>query len=386
LRAALLAEDPWSLRVVDDWPEPQADSGQVVVAVRGVGVCGSDLALLSGHWRPPYRPWIPGHEAFGEIVAAGRGVGPERIGQRVAIEPNIPCSACPACRSGLTSACPDRRSLGFSAPGTLAEKIAVPAEFAWEVPSDWSDEDAVCTEPLTVALAAIRRSGVSGFADGVRCLVVGAGSQGAMLCAGLVASGLRPRVIEPHAGRRALATSLGAAVAGADDGAFDVVFETSGTSAALADAVERTAAGGTVVLIGLAGESAPLATEVVVRRQLRIQGSLTYDHPGDFATVIKRNLRPGRVLRACYPLAEAERAFRSAQEVPGKTWIRLSERVLVREVGQDGDQAVVVGGHAGFGAAQAVEQDETGAVAELLVAQPGLAHSRQVEAARDGQA
>jgi len=174
-----------------------------------------------------------------------------------------------------------------------------------------------------VALAAIRRSGVSVSGDGVRCLVVGAGSQGAMLCAGLAAHGLAPHVIEPQAGRRGLAADLGAQVAGADDGDFDVVFETSGTSAALADAVKRAAAGGTVVLIGLASESAPLATEVVVRRQLRIQGSLTYDHPRDFAAVLERNLRPGRVLRACYPLAEAERAFRAARAVPGKTWIRV---------------------------------------------------------------
>jgi threonine dehydrogenase-like Zn-dependent dehydrogenase len=350
MRAVVLGEEPWSLRVDDDWPEPRADSGQVIVRVLGVGVCGSDLALLSGQWRPPYTPWVPGHEAFGEIVAVGPGVGAERIGQRVAIEPNIPCLACPACRSGLTSACQDRRSLGFSAPGTLAERIAVPAEFAWEVPPDWSDQDAVCTEPLTVALAAIRRSGVGGVGasgasgafgasgggasgggasgggasgGGARCLVIGAGSQGTMVCVGLLGSGLQPYVIEPHAGRRELAAELGAVPAGEDDGAFDVVFETSGTSAALSGAVERAAAGGTVVLIGLSSEPAPLATEAVVRRQLRIQGSLTYDHPGDFGAVIKRSLRPGRVLRACYPLADAERAFRAAREVPGKTWIRF---------------------------------------------------------------
>jgi threonine dehydrogenase-like Zn-dependent dehydrogenase len=331
MRAVVLGKEPWSLRVDDDWPEPRADSGQVIVRVLGVGVCGSDLALLSGHWRPPYTPWVPGHEAFGEIVAVGPGVGTDRIGQRVAIEPNIPCLVCPACRSGLTSACQDRRSLGFSAPGTLAERIAVPSEFAWEVPADWSDQDAVCTEPLTVALAAIRRSGVgvsgggaSGASGGgARCLVIGAGSQGTMVCVGLLGSGLRPYVIEPHAGRRELAAELGAVPAGEDDGAFDVVFETSGTSAALVSAVQRAAAGGTVVLIGLSSEPAPLATEAVVRRQLRIQGSLTYDHPGDFGAVIKQSLRPGRVLRACYPLAEAERAFRAAREVPGKTWIRF---------------------------------------------------------------
>jgi threonine dehydrogenase-like Zn-dependent dehydrogenase len=334
MRAVVLGKEPWSLRVDDDWPEPRADSGQVIVRVLGVGVCGSDLALLSGQWRPPYTPWVPGHEAFGEIVAVGSGVRAERIGQRVAIEPNIPCLACAACRSGLTSACQDRRSLGFSAPGTLAERIAVPAEFAWEVPAGWSDQDAVCTEPLTVALAAIRRSGIAGVGasgtsgggasgGGARCLVIGAGSQGTMVCAGLLGSGLQPYVIEPHAGRRELAAELGAVPAGEDDGAFDVVFETSGTSAALVSAVQRAAAGGTVVLIGLSSEPAPLATEAVVRRQLRIQGSLTYDHPGDFAAVIRQDLRPGRVLRACYPLAEAERAFRAAREVPGKTWIRF---------------------------------------------------------------
>jgi len=323
VRAVVLGEEPWSLHIADDWPEPRADSGQVIVRVLGVGVCGSDLALLSGRWLPPAGPWVPGHEAFGEIVAVGAGVGTERIGQRVAIEPNIPCLACPVCRSGLTSACPDRRSLGFSVPGTLAERIAIPAEFAWKVPADWSDADAVCTEPLTVALAAIRRSGVEAAGDGVRCLVIGAGSQGTMLCAGLVACGLRPQVIEPNAGRRELAAELGAPPAADGDGSFDVVFETSGTAAALADAVERAAAGGTVVLIGLSSAPAPLATEAVVRRQLRIQGSLTYDHPGDFAAVIKRTLRPGRVLRACYPLGEAERAFRAAREVPGKTWIRM---------------------------------------------------------------
>jgi threonine dehydrogenase-like Zn-dependent dehydrogenase len=111
--------------------------------------------------------------------------------------------------------------------------------------------------------------------------------------------------------------------AGSGETAFDVVFETSGTAAALAEAVERAAVGGTVVLIGLSGELAPLATETVVRRQLHIQGSLTYDHPDDFAAVLKLDLRPGRVLRACYPLDEAEQAFRAAREVAGKTWIRF---------------------------------------------------------------
>ena len=76
MRAVVLGETPWSLRVADGWPEPEPGSGQVVVRVRGVGICGSDLALVSGRRRPPAYPWVPGHEAFGEIVAAGAGVDP----------------------------------------------------------------------------------------------------------------------------------------------------------------------------------------------------------------------------------------------------------------------------------------------------------------------
>jgi threonine dehydrogenase-like Zn-dependent dehydrogenase len=292
------------------------------VRVLGVGICGSDLALLSGKRRAPAYPWVPGHEAFGEVTATGDGVPPARVGQRVVIEPNYPCLRCPACRSGRTSMCPDRVIVGFTAPGTLASLVAVPAPYAWPVPGDWADTDAVCAEPLTVALAAIRRSGA---VSGSRCLVIGAGSQGTLLCVALAACGISPHVLEPHDGRRELAVSLGARVARDGDAGFEVVFETSGAEAALAEAIGRTAPGATVVLIGLGGESTRVNTGLVVRRQLIVQGSLIYDHPNDFAATIGSAIRsPGQVLRASYPLDQVSEAFRAAREVPGKTWIRLT--------------------------------------------------------------
>jgi alcohol dehydrogenase/L-iditol 2-dehydrogenase len=93
--------------------------------------------------------------------------------------------------------------------------------------------------------------------------------------------------------------------------------------------------GGTVVLIGLNSQPAPLVTQTVVQRQLKIIGSLIYDHPEDFADTMKppgpgmrgagsrAGLGAGRVLRACYPMAEAQAAFRAARTVAGKTWIRI---------------------------------------------------------------
>ena len=322
MRAVVLGDTPWSLRVADGWPEPELGSGQVMVRVRGVGICGSDLALISHARRAPAYPWVLGHEAFGEIVAAGPGADASRVGQRVVIEPNYPCLRCPACRSGLTSMCPDRVLVGFTAPGLLAEYAAVPSAYAWPVPGRWSDGDAVCAEPLTVALAAIRRSGMR---PGGNCLVVGAGSQGGLLCLALAAHGVTPHVLEPDDGRLELAVSLGAKAAGPDDAGFDTIFETSGAEAALGEAVSRAAHGATVVLIGLGGQATRVDTRLVVRHQLALRGSLIYDHPGDFAATLGSAIpSPERILRASFPLSEAPEAFRAARDVPGKTWIRVT--------------------------------------------------------------
>ena len=322
MRAVVLGDTPWSLRVADRWPEPVLGSGQVMVRVRGVGICGSDLALISHERRAPTYPWVFGHEAFGEVVAAGAGVDASRVGQRVVIEPNYPCLRCPACRAGLTSMCPDRVLVGFTAPGLLAEYAAVPSAYAWPVPGRWTDGDAVCAEPLTVALAAIRRSGMR---PGGNCLVVGAGSQGGLLCLALAARGVTPHVLEPDDGRLQLAVSLGAKAAGPDDADFDTIFETSGAEAALGQAVSRAAPGATVVLIGLGGQATRVDTELVVRRQLALRGSLIYDHPDDFAATLSSAIpSPERILRASFPLDRAPEAFRAARDVPGKTWIRVT--------------------------------------------------------------
>ena len=324
MRAVVLDRQPRRLRIADGLPEPVPGADEVLVRVHGVGLCGSDLALHAAHRQPPSFPWILGHETFGEVEAAGDGVPRWSGGQRVVIEPNLPCLTCQSCVTGVTSACPRRTILGFTAPGTLAERVTVPARFAWPVPDEWDETDAVCAEPLAVALTAIRRAASVGL-SGQRCLVIGAGSQGLLLCLSLVATGVEPAVLEPHQGRMRLAESLGAYPAADRMTGFGVIFETSGAPAALTEAVHRAAAGAHIMLLGLGGEPAQLVSRTVVRRQLTITGSLIYDHPGDFAAALAGNqIRPGRVLRACYPMTEAEEAFRAARGVPGKTWIRVS--------------------------------------------------------------
>ena len=147
------------------------------------------------------------------------------------------------------------------------------------------------------------------------------------MCLALVRQGITPYVLEPHRGRLELAEELGAKAAADGDRDFDLVFETSGSPAAFAESLRRATSGGTIVLIGMSGEPLPLTRRPSSARQLTVRGSLIYDHPGDFAATMRfpaGALRPGRVLRACYPLAEAAAAFHAAREVPGKTWIRVT--------------------------------------------------------------
>jgi L-gulonate 5-dehydrogenase len=350
--------------VLDDLPEPRCGPDDVLVAVGGVGLCGSDLAVVSGERPVPALPWVLGHEAVGTIVALGAAVTDRRVGQRVVVEPNYPCLHCGPCRSGATASCARRRAAGITEPGLLAERVAVPARFCWPVAADLPDEDAVCVEPFTVALGAAR---LAGARPGQRCLVVGAGSQGLLVCLALSHLGAIPVVTDPQPGRLALAESLGAvplasagptpatgspasggasggdpasggpapvASAGAageagDGERFDVVVETSGVAEAFSGAVERAAAGGTVVVVGQSRRAAAVSTFTLVQRRLTVRGCLIYDHPAGFADSLAAlaggGLRPGRVLRGRFGLAEAPRAFAEAARVPGKSWIRLDE-------------------------------------------------------------
>ena len=148
---------------------------------------------------------------------------------------------------------------------------------------------------------------VAGTATGTEhCLVIGAGSQGTLACIALGACGISPAVLDPHPGRQALATELGARPAGAAESGFGLVFETSGAPEALAEAVGRAARGGLIVLMGLNSQPVPVVTQRIVQRQLTLMGSLIYDHPGDFARVtgergarggLGPGLGAGRVLR-----------------------------------------------------------------------------------------
>lgn len=146
---------PGRVQVVDDWPDPECGPGDVVVRVRAVGLCGTDLAVYGGKRAVPAMPWVMGHEDGGEIVAIGADVRDREVGQRVVIEPNVPDGTCPMCQAGRSSACKNREIVGVNRTGILANRVVVPAAFAWAASATWSDQALACFEPLAVAYTAV---------------------------------------------------------------------------------------------------------------------------------------------------------------------------------------------------------------------------------------
>ena len=320
MKAAVLTR-AGEITMTDDWPEPEPGRGEVVVGLTGVGICGSDLAVWSGE-RPVGFPWIAGHEGIGTIVAVGEGVSRDRVGERVVVEPNYPCGRCEGCLRGRTALCPNRRAVGINVPGLLRERAAVPAEFAWTAPASLADQDLVCVEPMAVALHAAR---LGKAAAGTSCLIVGAGSQGLLLLLVLRATGAQVVVVEPNAGRLAIARSLGARPVASTP--YELVFETSGSVGGTQQALRCLGVGGTLVLIGIPHDDVPLSTASIVRGHATVMGSIIYDHPGDFGDTLdfitEKSLVPSSIIQRTFSFNESQAALSSAVSVSGKSWIKF---------------------------------------------------------------
>ena len=235
-------------------PEPRAADGEILVHVTAVGLCGSDRHWFVGGGIGDAvleRPLVLGHE-FAGVVASGGA----RVGERVALDPAVPCGRCDVCVAGLGHLCRTGRFAGHgSTDGALRTSLAWPEALAHTVPDRIPDVEAALLEPLGVALHALDLGHVRA---GTRTGVFGCGPLGLLLVQVVSASGGKTVVAtDPLAHRRAAAGTAGAdqAIDPADLARggleLDVAFETAGTDEALADAIDCVRPGGRVVLVGI---------------------------------------------------------------------------------------------------------------------------------------
>jgi (R,R)-butanediol dehydrogenase / meso-butanediol dehydrogenase / diacetyl reductase len=263
---------------IEEVPEPQPADDELLVQVAAAGICGTDgheyaygpvqfaVPSRSG-WGPP-DALIPGHEFSGTVISAGRDVAGFRTGDLVASGSGIACGKCSWCHRGRTNLCLSYETVGLQRHGGLAQFCVVPARCCAVVDQDrLSPDTAALAQPMAIAVHA---ASVGQPAPGMDVLVIGAGGIGAFLTFVLAQSGARVTIIEPAESRRALARSLGAAVALPppaskemhallhEEVQAEIVYEVTGSAGGLNLALAAIGRGARVVVVGMQGKPASL--------------------------------------------------------------------------------------------------------------------------------
>lgn len=306
---------------------PRLDADQVLVRVAAVGVCGSDVHYYEHGRIGDYvvdHPLILGHELSGRIAAVGSAVDPDRIGKRVAVEPQRPCRKCLQCRSGRYNLCPDIEF--YATPpvdGAFAEYVAIQEDFAYDIPDTVSDEAAALIEPLSVGLWACERAGIR---PGSRVLIAGAGPIGIIAAQAARAFGAAEVHISDIAeDRLEFALRHGATHAidarrdsteGLDADAF---IDASGSPQAVRSGIRAVAPAGRVILVGLGADDVELPVSFIQNREIWLSGVFRYTNTWPLAiqlvadgTVDLDVLVTGR-----FSLAESEDALKAGRQ-PGQ--------------------------------------------------------------------
>lgn len=319
---------PGDLRV-EERALPVPGPHEVLVEIRAVGICGSDVHYFE-HGRigdfVVDAPLVLGHESSGIVVGLGERAHRHHLGARVALEPGVPCGRCRECRTGHYNLCRDVAF--FATPpvdGALARFVTIHEDFAHLLPAAVSDEAGALIEPLSVGIWACRRAGVG---IGAKVALAGAGPIGAVATLVARLAGASEVIVsDPVAQRRRRIESLGATRAidpgedclGAAAADADVFLDCSGSPAAVADGIAALRPGGVAVLIGMCPASEiPLPVARIQSRELWVTGTFRYAHtyPDAITLVAEGRIDLDGLVDARFSLEESEEALTVARRDP----------------------------------------------------------------------
>jgi L-iditol 2-dehydrogenase len=323
-RAAVLHE-PGDIRI-EERPMPEPGPREVLVEITSVGVCGSDVHYYE-HGRIGSHvvraPLVLGHESAGRVVALGDGAVKHAEGDRVTLEPGVPCGRCRECRSGRYNLCPD--VVFFGTPpidGAFARYVTIHEDFAFALPDALSDDVGALMEPVSVGIWACRKAGVSA---GDRVLVTGAGPIGLLAMQVALAFGAtQVEISDVNERRLELATRTGATRAlhaGEDEPSeADALIECSGHPGALQAGIAALRPAATAVLVGMGpGESGEVPLALIQSREIWLTGTFRYadTYPTAIALAATGRIDLDAIITGHFGLDETEAALRAGRDDPG---------------------------------------------------------------------
>jgi len=326
MKALLLSE--YNQLDIADLPAPVPGADEILVRVAACGICGSDVHGYDGTSGRRIPPIVMGHEAAGVVAAAGSGVSKFKPGDRVTFDSTVYCGQCEFCLQGDINLCNNRQVIGVSCgdyrrAGAFAEYVVVPQRITYHLPEGLGFQEAAMLEAVSVALHAVRVSDMKG---GETALVIGAGMIGLLTLQAAKAAGASQVLIaDIDRTRLERAEKLGANATLLLSGGelvqeilrrtggrgVDLVLEAVGRDETISASIASVRKGGTVTLIGNISPQVKIPLQVVVSRQIRLQGSCASsgEYPEAMELLANGKIKVKPLITAVAPLSDGPQWF-----------------------------------------------------------------------------
>ncbi len=271
-----------------DVPTPTIKSGEVLVKIMRIGICGSDIHVYYG--KHPYTtyPVVQGHEVSGYVVKVGPGVSDLTVGDKVTIQPQVVCEECYHCNHGKYHICNDLKVMGFQTTGVASEYFGVAREKVLKLPSTMSFDEGAMVEPLAVAVHALSRGG---DIKGKKILVLGAGPIGNLVAQAAKGMGANAVIITDLSEYRLdIARKCGidycvnireqdleeVIIEQFGPDRADLILECVGVNPTMEQAICYARKGTDIIVVGVFGDKPTIDLGLVQDRELRLIGTLMY--------------------------------------------------------------------------------------------------------------
>lgn len=314
-------------------PEPKLKEGCAEIAVKVMGICGSDVHAYAGKSPNVTYPVIIGHETAGVVtrVAGGPNRNHIKVGDRVVLNPYIYCGTCYPCSQGRTNCCESLKCLGVQTAGSMSERFVHPMDLMIKIPDDMDWETCAVIEPTVIALHALHNVQMQ---PGDRVVVNGAGCIGMLIGIAAIAKGGIPIMVDVVDERLELAKTFGmkytinsmtedapAKIREITGGrGAECVCEVSGNAIGIRNTLDYAAATGRIAFTGWPNKEVTLPTAVITRRELQIRGSRT-GVTKEFEEVIQMvqsgELNIRQIISSIVGFDEIPQAIQNLDERPG---------------------------------------------------------------------
>ncbi len=303
---------------------------EILIRVRSLGICGSDIGAFMGTNPLVSYPRIVGHEVAGEVVEIPSNEKHLAVGDHVVLEPYVFCGKCYPCQNNKTNCCENLTVLGVHIDGAMAEYFSHPRHLVHKVPKDIAWNLLAMVEPLTISMHAVKRSRVK---FGEHVVITGAGPIGLLAAQYALTLGAVPVMVDPVEERLKFAKKTGIdhvvnpiqtdavkvikSITG--DRLAEVVIEASGNAAAIRSSIDYVAYAGRIALVGWPKSEISLPTAFFTKKELDIVGSRNsfHDFPESIGLIAQKKVDVAALITKTIPFAAVPELIADIAAHPG---------------------------------------------------------------------